>query len=88
MYCAKLYTFCKTGTHSVDFKVIKIILSPITKYTRLRPKVPITRQSISAMIREDMYEVSEHVFFQVKDLVTALYSAPFSPHKSFRKKRR
>lgn len=27
------------------------------------------------MIREDMYEVSEHVFFQVKDLVTALYSA-------------
>lgn len=27
------------------------------------------------MIREDMYEVYEHVFFQVKDLVTALYSA-------------
>lgn len=63
MYCAKLYTFCKTETHSVDFKGIKIILSPLTKYTRLRPKVPITTQSISAMIREDMYEVYEHVFF-------------------------
>lgn len=67
MYCAKLYTFCKTGTHSVDFKGIKIILSPLT--TRLRPKVPITTQSICAMIRVNMYEVYEHVFFQVKDLV-------------------
>lgn len=30
MYCAKLYTFCKTGTHSVDFKGIKIIFSSLT----------------------------------------------------------
>lgn len=64
MYCAKLYTFCKTGTHSVDFKGIKIILSPLT--TRLRPKVPITTQSICAMIRVNMYEVYEHVFSKWK----------------------
>lgn len=35
------------------------------------------------MIRVNMYEVYEHVFFQVKDLVTALYSAPFSPQNPF-----